>query len=39
MVKTILLIQPFWVVIYPGISKEMLDYSALKIKEFFGIGW
>ena len=31
--------QTFWIGLYPGISKKMLDYSVMKIKEYFGIGW
>jgi len=29
----------FWVGIYPGLSKEMLDFTAEKIESFFGIGF
>jgi CDP-6-deoxy-D-xylo-4-hexulose-3-dehydrase len=25
----------FWIGLYPGLSKEQLQYSVLKIKDFF----
>jgi CDP-6-deoxy-D-xylo-4-hexulose-3-dehydrase len=25
----------FWIGLYPGLTKEQLHYSALKIKDFF----
>ena len=28
-----------WLGIYPGIGKKQLDYIAVKIEEFFGIGF
>ncbi len=29
----------FWIGLYPGLTNEMLDYSAGKIREFFGAGF
>lgn len=29
----------FWVGIYPGLTEEMLDYTAQKISEFCGVGF
>lgn len=29
----------FWIGVYPGLTEEMLDYSAAKIEEFFGVGF
>lgn len=35
----IIMNDTFWVGIYPGLSEEMLDYTAQKISEFCGIGF
>jgi len=29
----------FWIGVYPGLTKEMLEYAATKIEEFFGVGF
>jgi len=29
----------FWIGVYPGLTREMLDFAAGKIEEFFGIGF
>ena len=29
----------FWIGVYPGITKEMLDFVITKIEEFFGVGF
>lgn len=29
----------FWIGVYPGLTKEMLDFAATKIEEFFGVGF
>ena len=29
----------FWIGVYPGITEQMLDYSATQIEAFFGIGF
>lgn len=31
--------QTFWIGVYPGLSKEHLDYMAEKLEEFFGVGF
>ncbi|VVD83082.1 lipopolysaccharide biosynthesis protein RfbH [Pandoraea communis] len=31
--------QTFWIGVYPGLTKEMLDYMVTRIEEFFGIGF
>jgi CDP-6-deoxy-D-xylo-4-hexulose-3-dehydrase len=35
----IIMENTFWVSVYPGLTKEMLDHIANSIKVFFGIGW
>lgn len=35
----IIMENTFWVGVYPGLTKEMLDHIANSIKVFFGIGW
>ena len=35
----IIMHNTFWVGIYPGLSKEMLDYTALIIGQFCGVGF
>lgn len=29
----------FWIGVYPGLTKEMLDFSAEKIEDFFGVNF
>jgi CDP-6-deoxy-D-xylo-4-hexulose-3-dehydrase len=29
----------FWVGVYPGLSKEMLDFVITKIEAFFGVNF
>lgn len=29
----------FWIGVYPGLTREMLEFTATKIEEFFGIGF
>jgi CDP-6-deoxy-D-xylo-4-hexulose-3-dehydrase len=29
----------FWIGVYPGLSREMLEYAATKLEEFFGVGF
>jgi CDP-6-deoxy-D-xylo-4-hexulose-3-dehydrase len=29
----------FWVGVYPGLTEEMLDFTASKIETFFGLGF
>ncbi len=31
--------QTFWIGIYPGIRKEMLDYVAGRFERYFGLNW
>jgi CDP-6-deoxy-D-xylo-4-hexulose-3-dehydrase len=31
--------QTFWIGVYPGLTKEHLDYVVSKLEEFFGIGF
>jgi len=31
--------QTFWIGVYPGLTKQHLDYMISKIEEFFGIGF
>ncbi|HLX53995.1 MAG TPA: lipopolysaccharide biosynthesis protein RfbH, partial [Aquella sp.] len=35
----IIMNNTFWVGIYPGLTEEMLDYTAQKISEFCGVGF
>src|SRR6185437_9488673 len=35
----IIMNDTFWVGIYPGLTEEMLDYTAQKISEFCGVGF
>jgi CDP-4-dehydro-6-deoxyglucose reductase, E1 len=35
----IIMENTFWVGVYPGLTKEMLDHIADSIKVFFGVGW
>ena len=29
----------FWIGVYPGLSRDMLDYAATKLEQFFGVGF
>ena len=29
----------FWIGVYPGLSREMLDFTITKLEEFFGVGF
>ncbi|WP_342120261.1 lipopolysaccharide biosynthesis protein RfbH [Pseudoduganella sp. OTU4001] len=29
----------FWIGVYPGLSREMLDFAAEKLEQFFGVGF
>ncbi|MGV7211218.1 lipopolysaccharide biosynthesis protein RfbH [Oxalobacteraceae bacterium A2-2] len=29
----------FWIGVFPGLTREMLDYAATKLEEFFGVGF
>ena len=29
----------FWIGVYPGLTREMLDFSIAKLEEFFGVGF
>ena len=29
----------FWIGVYPGLTKEMLDFSIEKIESFFGVNF
>jgi CDP-6-deoxy-D-xylo-4-hexulose-3-dehydrase len=29
----------FWLGVYPGLTEEMLDYVAVTLEQFFGIGF
>jgi CDP-6-deoxy-D-xylo-4-hexulose-3-dehydrase len=29
----------FWIGVYPGLSREMLDYAVLKLEQFFGVNF
>jgi CDP-6-deoxy-D-xylo-4-hexulose-3-dehydrase len=29
----------FWIGVFPGLTREMLDFVCTKIEEFFGIGF
>jgi len=31
--------QTFWIGIYPGINREMLDYVVSRLERYFGINW
>jgi CDP-6-deoxy-D-xylo-4-hexulose-3-dehydrase len=31
--------RSFWIGVYPGLSNEMLDYAADRIREFLGVGF
>ena len=31
--------QSFWIGLYPGLSREHLDFVVSKIEECFGVGW
>jgi len=31
--------QTFWIGIYPGIHKEMLDYVVFRLERYFGVNW
>jgi CDP-4-dehydro-6-deoxyglucose reductase, E1 len=31
--------QTFWIGIYPGISREMLDYVVSRLERYFGVNW
>jgi CDP-6-deoxy-D-xylo-4-hexulose-3-dehydrase len=31
--------RSFWIGVYPGLSTEMLDYAADRIREFLGVGF
>lgn len=33
------MLNSFWIGVYPGISKEMLDFMAAKIEAFFGVNF
>ncbi len=35
----IIMNQTFWIGLYPGLSIEQLDFTVLKLEEFFGVGW
>lgn len=35
----IIMNNTFWIGIYPGLTEEMLDYTALNIREFCGVGF
>ena len=35
----IIMNQTFWIGLYPGLSKEHLDFVVSKLEELFGIGW
>jgi CDP-6-deoxy-D-xylo-4-hexulose-3-dehydrase len=29
----------FWIGVFPGLTREMLDFMIVKIEEFFGVGF
>lgn len=29
----------FWIGVYPGLSRDMLDFAATKLEQFFGVGF
>ncbi|MES2149698.1 MAG: hypothetical protein V4476_23340, partial [Pseudomonadota bacterium] len=29
----------FWIGVFPGLTREMLDYAITKLEEFFGVGF
>ncbi|MCE3265120.1 MAG: lipopolysaccharide biosynthesis protein RfbH [Pseudoduganella sp.] len=29
----------FWIGVYPGLTRDMLDYAASKLEQFFGVGF
>jgi CDP-6-deoxy-D-xylo-4-hexulose-3-dehydrase len=31
--------QAFWIGVFPGLTEDMLDYTAARIEEFFGVGF